>query len=71
MSKVEIGSRYEGPCYDRPALRQMPRHWVLEEARRRPSTPWWQRIDRAVAIVVALLVLVACAQAAIRVLTAT
>jgi hypothetical protein len=27
---VQIGSRYEGPRLDRPALRQMPRHWKLE-----------------------------------------
>ena len=31
--KVNIGSRYEGPALDRPALRQMPSHWVLEESR--------------------------------------
>lgn len=32
--KVEIGSKYTGPCWDRPALRQMPRHWVLEETKK-------------------------------------
>lgn len=31
--KIEIGSKYEGPCWDRPALRQLPRHWVLEETK--------------------------------------
>ena len=29
--KVEIGCKYQGPSWDRPALRQLPRHWVLEE----------------------------------------
>ena len=29
--KVEIGSKYEGPCWDKPALRAMPREWRLEE----------------------------------------
>lgn len=29
-----IGSRYHGPDLQRPALRQMPREWVLEGARK-------------------------------------
>ena len=33
MSKVQIGSRYDGPCFDKPCLRQMPRHWQIEEAK--------------------------------------
>ena len=45
MGKVEIGSKYEGPCYDRECLRQMPRHWVLEEARPRPNeTAKWLKL---------------------------
>jgi hypothetical protein len=58
--KVAIGSRYEGPAFDRPALRQMPRHWVLEESKPRPRfvmTP-----DRWVAVAVALGWLFAIAQ---------
>lgn len=35
--KVQIGCRYEGEPWDRPALRQMPRHWVLEETK---VSPW-------------------------------
>jgi hypothetical protein len=38
--KVEIGSKYEGPSWDRPCLRQMPREWTLEETRK----TWWQVI---------------------------
>ena len=39
MSKVEIGSKYNGPAWDRPCLRQLPRHWQLEEAKK-PPTDW-------------------------------
>jgi hypothetical protein len=28
--KPIIGSKYTGPAFDRPALRQMPRDWKLE-----------------------------------------
>ena len=31
--KVEIGCKYDGPSLDRPCLRQLPRHWVLEETK--------------------------------------
>lgn len=31
--KVAIGSKYEGPSWDRPCLRQMPREWQLEETK--------------------------------------
>lgn len=27
--KVVIGSKYDGPPYDRPALRRLPAGWVL------------------------------------------
>ena len=37
--KIEIGSKYDGPCFDKPCLRQMPRHWILEEARPKPKEP--------------------------------
>ena len=69
MSKVEIGSKYDGPCFDKPCLRQMPRHWVLEEAELNRRLSWWQRTDRWVVIIIALLLLIACAQAALRALT--
>ena len=69
MAKVDIGSKWEAPTIDRPYMRQLPRHWDLEGAHPAPKVPWWHRTDRIVAILVALLVLVACAQAAIRVFT--
>ena len=34
---VEIGSKYHGVQLDRPALRQLPRGWVLEETRTTPA----------------------------------
>lgn len=34
--KVAIGSKYQGPSFDRPCLRQMPSHWTLEETRKKP-----------------------------------
>lgn len=40
LSKIEIGSRYQGVPFDRPALRQMPREWIIEEE---PSwSKWWR-----------------------------
>ena len=36
--KIEIGSAYEDPTIDRPILRQLPRHWVLEETK----VPVWK-----------------------------
>jgi len=50
MSRVQIGSRYEGQPWDRPALRRMPEGWVLEETR-----PEKHRGDQAVALVVVCL----------------
>ena len=41
--KVIIGSKYEGPSWDRPALRQLPRYWVLEETRDR--FVFWRQED--------------------------
>lgn len=35
--KVTIGRDY----YPSPVLRQMPKHWTLEETRR-PEPRWWQ-----------------------------
>ena len=49
-SKVNIGCRYDGPAFDRPALRQMPRHWVLEESR--PVQRTWLSSGQWLAIVV-------------------
>jgi hypothetical protein len=31
--KVEIGSKYVGPDWSKPSIRQMPKHWVLEETK--------------------------------------
>ena len=31
MSRPIIGSKYTGPAWDRPALRQMPPDWKLDE----------------------------------------
>lgn len=66
MSKVEIGSKYDGPCFDKPCLRRLPIGWVLEGSIKPDRFRWWQRTDKWVAIVVALLLLVACAQAIVR-----
>lgn len=45
MSKIEIGSKYDGPCFDKPCLRQMPREWILEESRQEPRDPaMWLKI---------------------------
>lgn len=32
----QIGVAYRGPRFDRPALRQRPRGWVLEESKPQP-----------------------------------
>ncbi len=57
--KVAIGSKYAGIPFDRPALRQMPRHWTLDlsEPARKPLSP-----DAWVAIACVLAVLVGVAQ---------
>lgn len=57
MSRVEIGSKYEGPAWDRPCLRQMPRQWMLEETR--PEPVKW---ERWMTVLLALFLLVSCAQ---------
>lgn len=65
--KVLIGSKYEGPCLDRPCLRQMPRGWTLEESA--PVKPRWWALARQIAgagILVAYLVMIAQAIAHIR-----
>lgn len=69
MSHPIIGSKYNGPSLDKPCLRRLPIGWVLEEARRAPMVPWWQRSERWAAIIVALLLLMACAQAALQAFT--
>lgn len=28
--RPQIGSEYDGPCFDRPCLRQLPEHWQLD-----------------------------------------
>lgn len=49
-------------CFDRPALRQLPRSWTLEELR--PTVRrWWQSPDRWVGIACAIAYLVLIAQA--------
>jgi len=57
-----IGSKYTGPCFDRPALRQMLRHWVLEESKRDWAPRWYRRPERWWTVAVVLLLLIACAQ---------
>lgn len=39
-ARVQIGSQYHGPAFDRPALRQMPAHWTLEESRPHQGDKW-------------------------------
>lgn len=60
--KIQIGSRYAGPAFDRPALRKLPAGWTLEEARR-PTRRWWQSPDRWVGIACAVAYIVLTAQA--------
>lgn len=36
--KVQIGSKYTGPSFDRPCLRSLPRGWILEETK----VPLWK-----------------------------
>lgn len=56
--KVLIGSRYTGPAFDRPCLRQMPREWSLATEQRR-ALDWWTKGDRWIAIACAVLAVVA------------
>lgn len=54
-----IGEHYFGEHYDRPAIRQMPRHWVLEETRqKRKDLSLWAKIVLTVWLVLALVQLV-------------
>ncbi len=62
MSKPIIGSKYFGPELDRPCLRQMPHHWVLEETRADYRPVWYRRVETWVLIVVALWLLAGAAQ---------
>jgi hypothetical protein len=55
--KVEIGRHY----YPAPILRQMPRHWTLEESKK-PAARWWQRPGTWVAVTVVLAWVFAIAQ---------
>ena len=59
MSQVQIGSKYDGPCLDKPCLRQMPRHWTLEETR--PQRVQW---ERWMTVALVLVLLISCAQTA-------
>jgi len=47
--KVDIGRNY----HPAPILRQMPRHWTLEESRP-PQRYWWQDSGSWVAVVIVL-----------------
>ena len=51
--KPIIGSKYHGPDFQRPSLRQLPRGWVLEETRANKYR-WWRDPDlwAVVAVVV-------------------
>lgn len=64
-----ISSKWEDPTIDHPYLRQLPREWEIDGTRPPSRVPWWQRTDKLVAIVVALLLLMACAQAALQIIT--
>lgn len=57
MSKVQIGSKYYGPDFDRPCLRAMPVSWRLEE-----TQPAKHQGDKWVWIVVSLVWLFAITQ---------
>ena len=62
MSRVQIGSKYEGPPLDRPVLRQLPRHWILEDAREDYRPRWFRRVEVWTLIIVALWLLAGAAQ---------
>lgn len=47
--KVDIGRNY----WPSPILRQMPRHWTLEESRK-PAPRWWQQSGTWVAVTIVL-----------------
>ncbi len=57
MSFPQIGSRYSGPSFDRPSLRQLPPGWELEETRQDRSRARWFQVRRwfKIAFVLALL----------------
>lgn len=59
--RVQIGSNYHGPAFDRPCLRAMPRDWQLEEAK-----PESHLGDKWVAIVCGLVWLFAIVQTALQ-----
>lgn len=46
MTYPQIGSRYYGADWSRPALRQLPRHWVLEETRDDMRRAPWCKVRR-------------------------
>lgn len=54
MSRVEIGSKYDGPCFDKPCLRQLPRHWTLEESKRDHRPAWYRKVPTWAAIILVL-----------------
>ena len=62
-----IGSKYTGPSFDRPALRQMPRHWTLEETRTQSKLARWLErnylLSALLTAALLLALLVACAAA--------
>ncbi|MCR4297534.1 MAG: hypothetical protein NUV75_02090 [Gallionella sp.] len=62
MSNVQIGSKYQGPCYDKPCLRQMPHHWVLEESRINYRPAWYRRVEVWTAVIVVFWLLVGAAR---------
>ena len=62
MTKVDIGSKYQGPDWDRPALRQLPREWVLEEVRETFRPRWYRRAEAVALVILALWLLVGFAQ---------
>jgi hypothetical protein len=60
---VIIGSKYDGPQYDKPCLRQLPREWRLEGVNYSPPRPWFKRVEWWAWILLALFLLVGAAQA--------
>ena len=42
----QIGSRYDGPAFDRPSLRRLPAGWCLEETRHDRRKYAWFRVRR-------------------------
>lgn len=56
MNKVIIGSKYEGPSWDRPCLRQLPPGWTLDTGPA-PERVWPTAVGMVIAVLFAAVVI--------------